>query len=513
MLRYEQYDDILTLKAVPDHYDSAETFFPAYQATRLLQKSKWLPSTFDKKAVAQLTWSEAEAKCKQTNDIIRQIYHTRTLDFSDPRVPLWISQARRKIRYILRGISPFAFLDAGGFGPGADSSTVRGFTSAYNKLCSSGSVTRECSVFLDFLAQASSLGRLFQWDITHQTIITDRSPGNRVTFVPKDAKTDRSIAVEPRWNIFFQKGMGQVLRAALKREGVDLDDQSRNQQLARIGAVTNELSTIDLKSASDTVAKELVHLLLPEKWASVLDRLRSRASLFNKRWVTLEKWSSMGNGYTFELESLIFYALLSSVTDFVSVYGDDLVVPSAQTADAIVLLEACGFQINREKSFSAGNFRESCGGDFFGETNVTPIYWKEPLHAEGTLRLANQITRLAGRTSGGRVRDRRWYSVWRDLVHRLPEHFRYPCPTSIASGLHESSDKWIKRARWGWDGWHVRVALPLSQRFRFKLYDAAVLSQHFSPSSDGYVVRDRIIGYRVGEVFIPSGFEDLGPWT
>jgi hypothetical protein len=510
MLRYRQYDDILTLRADPLHYSSAESFFSAYQATRLLQKSSWLPTTIDKRKVAELTWAESEAKCKLTNEALRA-YEAGDLCFTDPRVSAWISQAKRKIRHMLRGISPYAFLDNGGFGPGADSDTNRGFTSSYNKLCGIGSVTRECSVFLDFLAQTSSLGKISQWDIHTKSIIADRPPGNKVTFVPKDAKTDRSIAVEPRWNVYFQKGMGKVLRQALQRDGTDLDDQSRNQKLAMEGSLRGHLATIDLKSASDTIAEELVRLLLPPDWVHVLDRLRSRYSLHKRKWLKLEKWSSMGNGYTFELESLIFHALLSSVTEFYSVYGDDLIVPSEQAPDAIVLLEACGFTINSSKSFLTGPFRESCGGDFFNGVQVTPIYWKDPLNAEGTLRLVNQISRLAGRSSGGHFRDRRYYPVWRDLVTRLPEHFRYRCPPQIASGVHDSSGVWAKKARWGWDGWQCRVALPLPLKFRYRNFDAAVLSQFFSPSSDGYSIRDRI-RYRVGTVFIPSGFEDIGPW-
>lgn len=510
MLRYQEFGQLITLRTDPCHYRDAEAFFLAYQATRLLQKSSWLPTGIDKRAVAERVWQESEDQCGRTNETLRA-YRSGNLCFIDNRVGPWIIQARRKVKSMLRGVNPYSFLDAGGFGPGADSSTRGGFTAAYNKLSSPGAVTRECSTFLDFLASHSSLAMVFQWDITTKSIISDRPLGNKVTFVPKDAKTDRPIAVEPRWNVYFQKGMGKVLRRVLMRAGTDLDDQSKNQELARIGSVDGSLATLDLKSASDTVAEELVRLLLPERWVSVLDRLRSRYSLYKGEQVRLQKWSSMGNGYTFELESMLFHALLSSVTDNFSVYGDDLVVPSGQASDAIVLLEACGFTINKEKSFTAGPFRESCGGDYFLGSQVTPIYWKEKLNAEGTLRLVNQVSRLAGRNSGGRYRDRRYYSVWRDLVSRLPEHFRHRCPPQIASGVHDHHGQWTKKAKWGWDGWFIRVAIPQPIRFKYTTYEPAILSQFFQPSTDGYQVRDRI-RWRLGTVFIPSGFEDIGPW-
>jgi len=510
MLRYGHYDDILSLTASPEHYCTADEFFPAYQATRLLQKSHWLPTGRDKRAAALERFWDAESSCRTTNEVFKA-FRCGSLEFHDQRVLPLLIKAKRKIREVLRPFSPYDFLDHGGFGPGADSDTYGGKTSAYNKFSSPGSVTRECSVFLDFLASNSSLGKLFQWNITQRSIECNRIPGNRVTFVPKDAKTDRSIAVEPRWNVFFQKGMGKVLRKALKRAGTDLDSQELNQELARLGSINGDLATIDLKSASDTVSVELVQFLLPSQWTHVLNALRSKQFTLKGKWYTSEKWSSMGNGYTFELESLIFHSLLASITENFSVYGDDLILPTDKVDVAVLLLNVCGFTVNREKSFVTGVFRESCGSDFFNGTKCTPIYWKDPLHEEGTLRLVNQISRLATRISGGHFRDRRYYGIWRDLVQRLPEHFRHRCPPSISSGVHDVSDAWIKRSRWGWCGWHIRVGLPQSLRFPYKEYQPAVLSQFFSPSTDGYTVRDRI-RWRTGTIFIPSGVEQIGPW-
>jgi hypothetical protein len=510
MLREEMWTDILALEVIPEDYKDSEAFFAAYQATKLLKKSFWLPTGIDKKSVALKGFWEAESSCRETNEFFMNL-NRGNASFLDPSVAKRLMAARRKIKDILRPFNPLAFLDNSGFGPGADLDTKSGFTSAYNKLAASGSVTRECSIFLDFLASNSSLGTIMSWDITSKSVDCRRVSGNRVTFVPKDARKDRSIAVEPRWNVFFQKGMGRVLRRALLRAGTDLDDQTPNQVLAREGSIKGNFATLDLKSASDTISRELVRFLLPNKWVSILDRLRSKYfSLQGKEYLS-EKWSSMGNGYTFELESLIFHALCASITDNFSVYGDDLIVPSETVDEVVLLLRVCGFQLNKEKSFSQGPFRESCGADYLNGVLVTPIYWKDPLHDEGTLRLANQISRLAGRGSGGHFRDRRYYDLWRDLVGRLPEHFRHRCPTSISSGVHDVSSSWAKRAKWGWDGWYCRVGIPKSLRFPYKHYHAAVLSQFFSPSSDGYSVRDRI-RWRVGTIFIPAGFEEIGPW-
>jgi len=510
LLKYEQVGDILSLRARPEDYSGAADFDRAYQATRLLQKSQWLETGIDKRSAALESFWAAESECRRTNEVFGSLIKGECC-IADPEIFAALLRAKNKIRSILRPYSPYRFLDYGGFGPGSDSDTRSGFTAAYNKLEKPGSVTRECSIFLDFLASNSSLAKLFTWDITLKSISCRRIMGNRVTFVPKDARKDRTIAVEPRWNVFFQKGMGKILRMALQRAGTDLDDQSRNQELARIGSLTGEYATLDLKSASDTISRELIRFLLPERWALVLDRLRSRYFSLSGEWHLSEKWSSMGNGYTFELESLVFHALISSITEDFSVYGDDLIVPSGKADEVVALLRACGFELNSEKSFVAGPFRESCGADYFNGVLVTPIYWKDPLHDEGTLRLVNQISRLAYRWGGYHSRDRRFYDIWRDLVSRLPKHFRYRCPTSISSGVHDVQSTWAKRAKWGWDGWRCRVALPQSLVFSYKHLDAAILSHFFSPSTDGYSVRDRI-RWRLGTIFIPSGYEEIGPW-
>jgi hypothetical protein len=512
LLRYECYDDIVTLQTAPLDYSSRSDFFRAYQATRLLQKSRWLPTTFNKRKVALDTFWAAEAKCKETNDFFRSVSN-HAASFADHDVRATILAAKRKIRDVLRRFRPSQSLDHCGFGPGADLSTRRGFTSAYNKLATRGTVTRECSGLVDFLASHSALSRLFTWDISTKSISIDRVPGNRVAFVPKDCKTDRTIAVEPRWNIFLQKGIGFVLRRALKYAGCDLDSQSRNQLLAKEGSIDGSYATLDLQSASDSVSSELVRFLLPPDWVTMLSRTRSRSFLLDGEWRLAEKWSSMGNGYTFELESLIFYAICSAVCgerEF-SVYGDDLVVPTDLQAKIVNTLKVCGFTLNMKKSYTTGPFRESCGADYFFGSLVTPIYWKENLNDEGTLRLVNQISVLAARFGDSHFRDRRFRAVWKDLVHRLPPRYRFLGPNHISTVIHSPSGEWAKVSKWGWDGWFIRAWLPHSVRFRYYEYDPAVLSQFFSPSSDGYSIRDRI-RWKRGTVFIPSGFEDLGEW-
>jgi len=230
--------------------------------------------------------------------------------------------------------------------------------------------------------------------------------GGRFDTVPKNAKTDRTIIVEPRGNTFLQKGVGSYLRRRLKQFGVDLDDQSRNQRLAA-RAFHDELATIDLEAASDSISLELVRAVLPLDWAFLLEDLRSAKIKVHGEFVPLSKFSSMGNAYTFELESLLFYAALCVAVDNdetilerdCAVYGDDIILPQRYAHRLMVLLGEIGFRVNHEKSFTSGAFYESCGEHFFAGECVTPIYQKELLSDHEVIRSHNRVFRAHCRFS------------------------------------------------------------------------------------------------------------------
>lgn len=69
--------------------------------------------------------------------------------------------------------------------------------------------------------------------------------------------------------------------------------------------------------------------------------------------------------------------LLHYASQFVYVYGDDLIVPAELAQPVISDLESLGMLCNRDKSFvgaAGGNiFRESCGVDAFNGADITPI--------------------------------------------------------------------------------------------------------------------------------------------
>jgi len=90
-----------------------------------------------------------------------------------------------------------------------------------------------------------------------------------------------------------------------------------------------------------------------------------------------EKFSSMGNGFTFPLETLIFWGLAASCCENnsdASVYGDDIVIPTDKYDLLVEVLQVCGFEVNVGKSYNTGLFRESCGKDYFSGIDVRPTY-------------------------------------------------------------------------------------------------------------------------------------------
>lgn len=209
---------------------------------------------------------------------------------------------------------------------------------------------------------------------------------NIVGFVPKTAATHRSVAVEPLLNGFLQKGVDKWMRNALKRVGLDLSNQLTNCEWARQGSLSDGDDdgwvTIDLSAASDSISTEVVRHLLPYDWFILLDALRSKYYRFDEGATDTvrkyEKFASMGNGFCFPLETLLFAAVCHSASggsanvDF-RVYGDDIIVKRKHAARVLELLSEAGFKVNVDKTFLEGPFRESCGADFWRGEDVRPF--------------------------------------------------------------------------------------------------------------------------------------------
>jgi hypothetical protein len=213
-----------------------------------------------------------------------------------------------------------------------------------------------------------------------------------LSFVRKTRDISRSICTEPSLNMFAQLGLGNIIATRLSdRFGIYLDLQpTRNLDLARVGSIDGSVATLDLESASDSLNLGLMEAVLPSWFYDLLCIYRTPFTQVDGEKIELNMISTMGNGFTFPLQTMLFSCVVDAVArwhgfrlplacdpdSLWGVFGDDIIIPSEMVNDVIRLLSICGFRINSTKSYSIGPFRESCGGDFYQGVNVRGVYLK-----------------------------------------------------------------------------------------------------------------------------------------
>lgn len=336
------------------------------------------------------SWEKAEQRCFRTNARLSRIVAGSEIDEFCTRV-------RERISKIL-GPVPSRLFEHGRWSNGATFSLRRG-THYSLKVCSDKSVT---------LSAARHVPWFFQGIVAADSNEFSLVEGNRCIQVPKTWKIDRMISAEPTANAFMQQAVGRHIRSRLKRlTRIDLTDQTINQRGA-FHAMVDGLATLDLSMASDTMATSLVNILLPPDWFFFLDSLRSHKSRTTSGgWRYLNKFSSMGNAFTFELETLIFYCLSLEVDPGFEplVYGDDIIVRDSAYDSVCRCLEFFGFSVNPDKSFTRGSrFFESCGKCYYDLEDVTPVYQKECISEDLSIfRAHNRLYRWGMRSGQFKV--------------------------------------------------------------------------------------------------------------
>lgn len=237
---------------------------------------------------------------------------------------------------------------------------------------------------------------------------------SRTTTVRKNAKTDRTICTEPSINMLFQRALGEGLNLCLRTAyGYDPALQpDRNRELARLGSMFDKLATIDLKSASDTIALNLCRAVMPSWIMAAIDDCRCPVTVVGDDPVVLHMTSSMGNGFTFPLQTLIFAALVRVVAKrnnvvyrrfhlepradlAYGVFGDDIICPTSIYNAVLDGLVALGFVPNVNKSYGSGFFRESCGSDWYNGYNVRGVYVKSLQTEQDYASAYNRLMRWA----------------------------------------------------------------------------------------------------------------------
>ncbi len=393
-------DDIrgLCLFELTHHGLSPHDFYHLRQCLAFFTKREDLELGFDREALAWEKFEGAERLCSETNAIFRS-YSSGGFLFH-PRVESVLFAAQRKISRILGDLPSLSELKLR-FGPGATTQVKKKDASVRRKLAQKYTCNESGVRYLQELY--SQVPSWSGFDPDRGVSLAPHFVSREVVeFVPKTFRIRRTITKAPTLDGFVQLGIGDFMADRLKRAGVDLRDQTRNQRLALEGSITGALATLDLSDASQTVAKGLVESLLPFDWWDFLRSFRSNEVHLQlngeQKVVRLESFSSMGNGFTFPLETLIFYALASACVgkedlEKTAVYGDDIIVPVYAVPLLIEVLTACGFVVNKKKSFWSGSFRESCGKDYLSGTDVRPCFIKAALSGETCFILHNFYVR------------------------------------------------------------------------------------------------------------------------
>lgn len=474
--KHGEYHQLVTASLNPLDYIDRYKFRSDYLVVEYLSKYPAFDMSIDTKEVALQSFNNAEVTCRQTNHRLT----SRRGEIS-PRVSPVLLLAQRKISRLL-GDNMFAWMDLCKWGPGA-TATLSGQVDISKKLREKQiSVTQ---LALPYLRAVMSVdlhwlaARGIQVDGPTSLLPEDFKvvEACRFTTVPKNAKTDRCIAIEPTGNSFLQGGMGLFIRSRLKLVGIDLTDQSRNQYAAR-DAVSNDMATVDLSSASDMISRELIWELFPSRWAKVLDDLRSHFIQFEgeNQPRYLNKFSSMGNGFTFEVESLIFWALAQSVIDLSGlkvsavVYGDDIIIPSKCLSHLVEVFGYVGFSVNKKKTHSNSLFRESCGEHYFDGLSCTPVYLRdEPKTMDRIILMHNQLYRLAMRWNNypGTLDSRMRTAVKRILVD-ADTSLRVPYTSEGDQGLLSDA---TELHQFGPHGRKIRLLQPIP-RYRMVSHDS-----------------------------------------
>jgi len=554
-----RHDELTQLEFDAGDYPDVGAARRAYIATELLSKAEFLSTTFNRSDVALTKFKNSEERCKSINCDFTDL--GRCAGFTGANV--WLLDAvTRKIARVLGSFDMEELLESCSWGPGATASLRGDLTGPVNKFRNESGMTSSCytlfnSVFSRayplwdrYLAESKPKGDGSEGNCLPFSI----EKGNRVITVPKNSKTDRVIAAEPGINLWFQLGIGRMIGRRLYRHlGIDLEHQDRNQLLAYYAARSGKLATVDFSAASDTIAKQLViHLLdsgcIPGRQATWLDVMLATRSVYGElpdgTSCLYEKFSSMGNGYTFPLQSLIFATAAISCCEYVSqetgvrvedeyvgVFGDDVVIPIEAYQLFSEFCSFLGFSFNSKKSFAVGKFRESCGAHYLGGVDLKPLYIKKRLtDVHSVFRLANGIRRLASRNMYYGC-DAGFLPAWRYTVRLVPSELRFRIPEGYGDGgfvsNFDEAAPYTVRNRYWVEGFltlfaslrPVKVpaddeALALARLHKSRTAFSGASSHHGSEddiaigNSDS---RRRATQLRVSELCVRR-WNDVGPW-
>ena len=528
------------IKVNPRDYEDPKIYYWDNQLICLLSKYPFKGSEDVGDVAALEDLLSCERKNAETNSVWRSL---------DEQHPLYkgVEAVSRRIHELM-GPAPSTqeVIDRGSWGPGVNAQFDFDFTRTgpEYKFAAKPTLTPTLIPIASMVVASAPLWEqvinLFHGTANRFVLV----PGNVFSTVPKKFEVKRGICMEPMLNLWLQMGVESVLlERLLDIDRVNLRTSSMfNQALAAVGAATGIFCTVDLKSASNNVCRAPIRSVISADWYALLaslaceygllpEALRSKMSDQHiPEQIKYEMLSSMGNGFTFLVETLLFRAIVTSVVPgiwsktgqgmkltwpHVAVFGDDLVFPSAYYSQVVELLVLFGFTINEDKTFRDGPFRESCGKDYHGTEMVRPLYISKGLdNGEAIVSLANKILRHAfegpsAPSSTGVDGDARWRGIW----HTIVNHVRKPIRKLITTVPHVPQGLWVPVGESTWeteDGKPPSYVVICSSPVKTLLSEEFSVDHSDSPESQVYSLdRENLILSRLSQV---KGASPKGVW-
>lgn len=215
---------------------------------------------------------------------------------------------------------------------------------------------------------------------------------SRLEFVDKKWNARRAITPQPTLNTMFQLGLGRVMQDRLKRAGICLSTQQQvHKHLVMLATRHPEvdIASVDWSEASNRLWLSIAERVFPADWYWWFTELRCPSAVHGDLRIELPFVGEMGNGFTFPFQTLLFYCVLRAVCEFgesaglcthsyVSVFGDDCLVPTGALPLIEHLAQDLGWKLNVSKTFGHGGFRESCGEDAFRGRSCRPFFIRRP---------------------------------------------------------------------------------------------------------------------------------------
>lgn len=396
-----------------------------YFFSNLLKKHPSLPLGLDVDQLTMNDFKEAESRSEQYNNLFYQLV-------AHPKMSSYLQTWQKEVHKIMGSFRPLSRFTVTS---GATTTAKRGQTpiERFKFTEATPNLVRNMDLF-----QCDSL----PWDRV--------TPGTGVlSFVPKTAKIHRAIVIPCAANVFIQRSIGKSLGSCLLKVGINLSSaQDTHRVKARLSSLFNDFTTDDQKWASQLIYTQLVRYLVPADWYHHMNACRDEhVVLPDGSMHVLQQFAGQGNGYCFELETIIFLAMLRTACihtkgyhDFkdLLVFGDDLIYPKAITETVRAIGRNVGFITNVDKSYSDGMFRESCGGDYYFGMDVRPVYLKgDFLDTHDVTIMCNQLWSLLCKHGFGLKRIYRTHLRLIRHLYKLDRRCRSTwVPDSMEGGLH-----------------------------------------------------------------------------